>query len=633
MGLLGLPLGGSSLKGLGEGSSTSTPTSSSQESNTTNFHHHLIAISAGTKHLCALTSDGNIIAMGSNRYGQVGQPVMATAAPSFGDQNDERKVNGNSSPLVSSESEQLPYFYDLGFEDARRLMATSHQTNSQRSTNDMIPTHVVSGCNYNIFYRPGTTNVIAFGNNVMGQLGLGHKQQCLDVEGFVEWDRTVPWASIEDAKSGIKEVVCGQMHTMIIFNSGAVYACGSNMCGELGLDDTNIDGTPRLVRTEGVIVKKDKPGTQIKQVACGMNFTLFLTQEGRVFATGSNNSCQIPTLCKVPEPYPIHRGQFSLSKAALATTSSSIAPHSSEAFAAAPLGATATVAAPLVRIKHIAATSEMAVFVTVKNEVITRGAISEIGFSSGSRFHVVLPLEEDRCTNGRSLPHVHPEIVRVVARETNVLVVYSDGRVVGFGCNTDGQVKISKLDCADPRKADEKSHQSINLASGKFMDEVALVLPKPAASASSVVPTDKLHLCIGLSFGCALDTSPECLYEDGLVDYYRAERERRRAMGEITEKVLMSELVFPPIPKRFGEPDLDMPNTGGTYRRATRGAREAATTVNRTSGTSTKSASDSTTTTSLTNETVENPLSIPGSGSGKTSLDELVKRRRAKLKF
>ena len=649
------------------------------EAGRTQFHHSITAIAAGTRHIAALTSIGNIIAMGSNRYGQVGQPVMATAAPSFGDGGGDSSSSSATDAAAKAAvagmgAEQLPYYYDLGYEEIRRQTGASQR---DISLDDNIPTRVASGCNHNLFFRPGTTNVICFGNNNVGQLGLGHKQMCLNTEGFAEWDRALPWARPEDRQSGIADIVCGQMHTLITFRNGAIYGCGSNLVGELGVGDMYVDGQPRRIITEGTIVKKGKEErTAVRQVAAGMNFTLFLTNEGRVYSAGSNNSNQIAIATNTPEPFLINRGMISLPSAAMMDASSA------EAAAAAAAAETTSAASStaLVRIRHIGACTEMGVFVTSKNEVLVRGVLSDVGFVTGSRFHAVLPLPEDRCADGRAYPHYHPEIVRVVAKESNVLLVYADGRVVGFGSNNDGQVKMTSIAvmkgseaeasvavrgvggstaAADGLLGDGASggKRAVNLELGKYCNEVALVLPKPlvtspppSSSASSSAyggSFNSLHLCHGFNFGFALDTNPACGYEEALVAHYRRDREARRARGEATESVLMTEAVFPPIPPDLGAKPakrlLGGGANGGNYRRAVRGPRvasglspaaAAAVMGAGAGGAAGAGEAASASSAAAAPSAASTSSAVPAQGgSGKVSMEEMIRRRRSKLSF
>jgi alpha-tubulin suppressor-like RCC1 family protein len=82
----------------------------------------------------------------------------------------------------------------------------------------------------------------------------------------------------------VVQVACGVWHTALVTVMGAVYVCGLNSFGQLGLgnDDADCPSSfkPRLVELpeEAVAVG----------VACGARHTVALTTDGRVFTWGDN---------------------------------------------------------------------------------------------------------------------------------------------------------------------------------------------------------------------------------------------------------------------------------------------------------------------------------------------------------
>ena len=66
--------------------------------------------------------------------------------------------------------------------------------------------------------------VLVFGDNELGQLGLGDNQ-----------NRNKPELLMTDPE--IKQIICGCYHTMIWRNNGDVLVFGSNVYGQLGLGD------------------------------------------------------------------------------------------------------------------------------------------------------------------------------------------------------------------------------------------------------------------------------------------------------------------------------------------------------------------------------------------------------------
>ncbi|XP_056906956.1 secretion-regulating guanine nucleotide exchange factor isoform X1 [Takifugu flavidus] len=110
----------------------------------------------------------------------------------------------------------------------------------------------------------------SWGANSYGQLG----------HGGVE-DRPVPGlcdaAALKD--KAVRVVTGGGGHTAVITEDGEVFVCGQNHRGQLGLG--HLTDISTLQRCLGL--------TQtVTNVTCGWDFTLFLTDSGRVLSCGSN---------------------------------------------------------------------------------------------------------------------------------------------------------------------------------------------------------------------------------------------------------------------------------------------------------------------------------------------------------
>lgn len=90
----------------------------------------------------------------------------------------------------------------------------------------------------------------------------------------------------------MKFVACGFSHTVAVSKTGECYAWGNAHSGRLGIVPSTFSGhfdhvlVPHCVEALRGLVTVDS-------VACGASHTLFLTQDGRLFATGSNVSGQV----------------------------------------------------------------------------------------------------------------------------------------------------------------------------------------------------------------------------------------------------------------------------------------------------------------------------------------------------
>ena len=88
-----------------------------------------------------------------------------------------------------------------------------------------------------------------------------------------------------NVNNDVKQIACGANHTFILKKDGSLWSCGTNYHGQLGLGDTTSRSTFTQVTTN---VSND-----VKQVACGQNYTFILKNNGNVWACGYNNFGQL----------------------------------------------------------------------------------------------------------------------------------------------------------------------------------------------------------------------------------------------------------------------------------------------------------------------------------------------------
>jgi len=79
----------------------------------------------------------------------------------------------------------------------------------------------------------------------------------------------------------IKQVACGRNHTLALTNDGMVYAWGGTKTGAQGTGKKGAEPTPTIVHSLG--------DENIIQIACGEDFSMFLSASGKVYTCGASD--------------------------------------------------------------------------------------------------------------------------------------------------------------------------------------------------------------------------------------------------------------------------------------------------------------------------------------------------------
>ena len=85
----------------------------------------------------------------------------------------------------------------------------------------------------------------------------------------------------------MRQVAAGEYTSFALGEDGEVYCWGSSRLGTLGLGDRNDVGSPRHLRWESL------GAARIIKIAAGGGHTLLLTDTGKVFATGCGKNGQL----------------------------------------------------------------------------------------------------------------------------------------------------------------------------------------------------------------------------------------------------------------------------------------------------------------------------------------------------
>jgi len=87
------------------------------------------------------------------------------------------------------------------------------------------------------------------------------------------------------------QVACGNSHTIFLTEKGFVYGCGSAVNGVLGVKSSRRkQGKPKRIKAFDNFEEGER---LIEKVACGAQYSLFLTRNYKLFVCGSNTEGQL----------------------------------------------------------------------------------------------------------------------------------------------------------------------------------------------------------------------------------------------------------------------------------------------------------------------------------------------------
>ena len=120
----------------------------------------------------------------------------------------------------------------------------------------------------------------SFGYNYRGQLGV-------DSTSSVFVPQLVQLGKDAGRKRKVKNVSCSYYHSIILCEDGDMYAFGRNDFGQLGIGDTADRKTPTRIDTSVL------HGAGVKAFSCGQYHTLVVTARGAMYACGKNDYGQL----------------------------------------------------------------------------------------------------------------------------------------------------------------------------------------------------------------------------------------------------------------------------------------------------------------------------------------------------
>jgi alpha-tubulin suppressor-like RCC1 family protein len=247
-------------------------------------HKKIVAMTTHDNYSFALDIYGKVYAAGYNEYGQLG----------LGDSGE--RTNRARFTEVSSLSGKKIIAIDHSFaiDEDGKVYATGWNGygrlglgDSGRKTYRKVFTEVsslsgkkivaIAAGDYHTIAIDSYGKLYATGHNRFGELGLGDSGDGTHRNVFTEV------SSLSGKK--IVAIAAGDYHSIAIDSDGKVYAAGRNQDGQLGVGDRG-DGTKRNIFTE----VSSLSGKKIVAIVAGIRSVKALTNDGKVYATGSNLS-------------------------------------------------------------------------------------------------------------------------------------------------------------------------------------------------------------------------------------------------------------------------------------------------------------------------------------------------------
>ena len=256
---------------LGNGTTTdsSTPVAVSLPSGTT-----VTAIAGGSYHSLALTSSGQVLAWGSNNRGQLGNGTttyssipVPVSLPS-GTTATAIAGGGYHSLALTSTGQVLAWGNNVQGELGNGTTTDSSTPVPVSLPSGTTVTAIAGGFEYSLALT-STLHVLAWGLNANGELGNGTTTNSSTPVAVSQ-----PWGTYVTAIAG------GLFHSLALTSTGQVLDWGYNGEGELGNGTTTNSSTPVPVSLPS--------GTTVTAIAGGQDHSLALTSSGQVLAWGYN---------------------------------------------------------------------------------------------------------------------------------------------------------------------------------------------------------------------------------------------------------------------------------------------------------------------------------------------------------
>ena len=252
-------------------------------------------IHCGVYHTIIHKEDGNILGLGSNMHGQLSlgyrvnisiliankiinrsNTIIYKPTLLMSDKTIKNIICGYSHTIIYKDNGDVIVFGcnlsgELGLGHSKDIRTPTLLMNDKQSVSGASTIrNIICGAHYTIIYKDNG-DVLVFGCNDCGQLGLGYDENNVNKPTLLMNDTT------------IKNIICGHSHTILYKNNGDILGFGCNYYGELGLGHNKNIYKPTLLMND----------KNIKNIICGAHYTIIYKDNGDVLVFGKNNHGQL----------------------------------------------------------------------------------------------------------------------------------------------------------------------------------------------------------------------------------------------------------------------------------------------------------------------------------------------------
>ena len=268
---------------------------------------HIVQICKGKYHLIKLTSDGKVHCSGKAYFGVAGLGGSAFSEktkplPNLIDQKIVQVTCGEFHSMALSDKGDL-YTWGMGFEGQLGLNSQYKVASSPRYLNFFYrkPVKFVAcGYNYSLAITRDDSLLYGWGENKLGQLGLGNQRQIIDQPTLIDiidknggQEGSTSSEALVNTKSDriytqkpLRScyVSAGYSHTCVVTEKGPV-TFGLNIYGQLGTGNTITSYEPKLL-------EKDEKGEKLEKIvksACSTSGTFLISETGKLYTCGTGD--------------------------------------------------------------------------------------------------------------------------------------------------------------------------------------------------------------------------------------------------------------------------------------------------------------------------------------------------------